>query len=103
MAKRRKKMKWNDRRMVPYWVLSAIVALILFAFLTGNRSLFKLYALREEVIQLREQRDSLEKQNLQLREEIEKLQRDLEFIEQRARDKYNLKRKNEEVFKVVPE
>lgn len=37
-------------------------------------------------------------QNQQLREEIDKLQKDDEYIEKLAREKYNMKKESEEVY-----
>jgi cell division protein FtsB len=93
----------NRQKRLPLIVLGVIVLLLSFAFLTGSKSLFNLYSLYQERNELLQEKERLEAENKQLKEEIEKLQNDVEYIEKMAREKYNLKREDEEVYKVTPE
>lgn len=77
--------------------------LILFAFLNGNKSLMTLYSLYETRRELIEQKEQLQKENEQLLKEIDRLKNDINYLEKVAREKYNLKRDDEEVYQVVPE
>ncbi len=90
-------------KYLPLWILVAVFLLIVTAFFTGNKSVFDLYALYKERNELLEEKQKLESENQRLQEEIKKLQNDLEYIEKVAREKYNLKRDDEEIYKVVPE
>ncbi|HQU74010.1 MAG TPA: septum formation initiator family protein [Calditrichia bacterium] len=87
----------------PLWTGVAIITILVVAFFTGNRSLVDLYRLRQEISRLQEEKSALEKRNAELLDEIERLQNDPNFIEQKARIEYNLKRPEEDVYKVVPE
>lgn len=93
----------KKHKRLPWIVLGTVLLLLLFAFFTGGKSLFNLYSLYDERNQLIRDKERLEAENKQLKEEIEKLRKDMEYIEKVAREKYNLKRDDEEVFKVVPE
>lgn len=90
-------------KYLPLWILVAVFLLIVTAFFTGNKSVFDLYVLYKERNELLEEKQRLESENQRLQEEIKKLQNDLEYIEKVAREKYNLKRDDEEIYKVVPE
>ncbi len=84
-------------------VLVIVFIFILSFFLSGNKSLFTLYSLYKEEQELIEEKKRLEEKNKQLQEKIKKLEDDIDYIEKVAREKYNLKKENEDVYKVVPE
>ena len=95
VLKKRKRLLWL--------IFAAVLLLLSFAFLTGGKSLFNLYSLYQERNELLLEKQRLEAENQRLKEEIEKLQKDMEYIEKVAREKYNLKRDDEEVYKITPE
>jgi cell division protein FtsB len=84
------------------WVLGIIVTIILVIFLSGNRSLIKLYSLHNQKQNLEKQKEAVIKQKQQLEEEIEKLKNDDEHLEEEARKTYNMKKEKEEDYRVVP-
>ncbi len=92
---------WN--RKTARWILLLLLLLTASIFFTGPNSVFKLYMLYQEREQLRKEKEALLKENRQLKETIKKLESDLEYIEKVAREKYNLKKKNEEIYLVKPE
>ncbi|GEM_PF-3085725 len=100
-AKRSRKSTRKQHRLT-FWIIGGIVLLILFAFLSGNKSLITLYSLYETRRELIEQKEQLQKENEQLLKEIERLKHDLNYLEKVARENYNLKRDDEEVYQVVP-
>ena len=71
------------------------VAWLLFAPGTGVYSLIKL---RSKSSELELQTQALMKSNEELRAEIERLKHDQAYLEQVAREKYGLLKKNERVF-----
>jgi cell division protein DivIC len=85
------------------WVIAGIIIFILVAFLTGNKSLFKLYFLHQQKQELQKQKEELLDQNAQLKDEIKKLQTDDKYIEKIARERYNMKKKDEDVYVVEPQ
>jgi cell division protein FtsL len=90
-------------KYLPLWIVAIFVLIFFIAFFTGNKSVFDLYSLRRERNALVEEKNRLEEENKRLQKEIKKLQNDIEYIEKVAREKYNLKRKDETIYKVIPE
>ena len=84
-------------------ILVAFFAIIFYAFLTGNKSVLKLYTLHQERNELVTEKERLIVENKELEEEIQKLQTDKRYIEEVARKKYNFKKKNEEVISIKAE
>lgn len=68
---------------------------LLFAPGTGVYSLLKL---RNKAIQLEKQNEALMSTNEQLQAEIDRVKNDKDYLEQIAREKYGLLKKNEQVF-----
>jgi len=84
------------------WVLLAIGVLLIVVFFTGSQSLIKLYQLKEQEAHLRKLRQSYIQQNDSLEQEIHRLKNDVEYQEKVAREKFNMKKKGEEVYIVEP-
>jgi cell division protein FtsB len=105
-AKKRKAIRYRQQtpkgKRVLRWIIGIIILVILFIFLSGNRSLIKLYSLHLENDKLEQQREELLRRQKDLEIEIDKLKNDPEHIEGVAREKYNMKKENEEVHIVEP-
>lgn len=78
--------------------LLGITILLLFVFFTGSKSVFKLYFLHKENTSLLQHQRDLENEIEELKEEIEKLEKDKEYQVKVAREEYNMKKENEEVI-----
>lgn len=81
-------------------LIGIIILILLFIFFTGNRSLFKLYSLYNQKNTLDKQKESLIKENQEIKEEIEKLENDDKYIEKLAREKYNMKKEGEDIYHI---
>jgi len=80
-----------------------IVFLIGFiTFFTGPRSLIHLYLLYNKREKLRLQKQLLLQEKQQLQAEAHRLETDSQYILRIAREKYNLKKKNEKIIVVKP-
>ena len=93
----------GPRRGLGVLILVAFLAVFLYAFFAGNKSVLKLYSLHQERNELITERERLTVENKELEEEIQKLQTDKRYIEEVARKKYNFKKKNEEVISIKAE
>ncbi|MGR0482092.1 MAG: FtsB family cell division protein [Candidatus Electronema sp. V4] len=84
-------------------ILSAAFLLSLFflAF-TPGRSLRSLRQVRQQAEAVAEENKTLLRQTMQLAEEIRLLQHDERHLEQLAREKYGMLKKNEEVYYYEP-
>jgi cell division protein FtsB len=90
-------------RKIIRWIVAIVILVILFIFLSGNRSLFKLYSLRLDKNKLQQQKQDLIERQKNLETEIDKLENDPDYIEKKAREKYNMKKEYEEVYIAEPE
>lgn len=102
MALIRRKPKKKLTQLQENRLLKVVIVLIVVAFLwllfapgTGVYSLMKM---RSRTAALEQQTESLIKSNEDLRAEIERLKNDEAYLEQVAREKYGLLKKNERVF-----
>lgn len=93
----------GSRRGLGVLLLVSFFSIFLYAFFTGNKSVLKLYSLHQERNELITEKERLIVENEKLEEEIQKLQTDKRYIEEVAREKYNFKKKNEEVISIKPE
>ncbi len=62
--------------------------------------MIKLFSLRQDRNQLLQQKERLLRQNDSLQKEIEKLKHDNEYLEKIAREKYNMKKDKEEIYRI---
>jgi len=94
--------KTNRRSGLWRWVLAAVFVVVFVAFFTGSKSILKLFALQQEKEKLENKKQELVQENEALKNEIEKLKKDEKYIEKVAREKFNMKKKDEEVYLVEP-
>ena len=76
---------------------------LIIIFIFGDHGLIKLYKIKSQrkkvqnhIIQLREEREKR-------KEEKNKIENDLDYIEKIAREKYKMVKPGEKIFKVVPQ
>ena len=100
---RRKSRKKKNPLSYVRWIVLAVFLLLLYVFFTGPKSLLVLYDFYQERNELILEKQMLEAENERLLKEVERLQSDLKAVEKVAREKYNMKKDDEEVFKVIPE
>ncbi len=83
-------------------VLSVLLFLLL-AFLFADRGMVKYWQARDERDQLLREIRELKVRKKQLLLEKELLEKDMQYIEKVAREKYNMKKKGEKVYEVPPD
>lgn len=83
-------------------LLRITVVLVAIAFLwvlfSPGAGVFALLRHRSELKELQQQTITLEEENERLQKEIDRLQNDTEYLEEIAREKYGLVRKNELIY-----
>ncbi|MGW8194287.1 MAG: FtsB family cell division protein [Desulforhopalus sp.] len=87
----------QERRLLRILVFLLLLAILWISFAPGS-GLFTYLAKRSELKELRQQTARIERQNVHLQEEIDRLHNDKEYLEKIARKEYGLLRKNEQVF-----
>ena len=78
-----------------------IVTLILGFILFNKHGLWRLASLRQEQAQLNEQVIELRARAESLRSDVNRLETDMAYTEQLAREKYRMVRRGEKVFRVI--
>jgi len=77
-------------------------ALLLYLFLGGSDGFYAQYRMSREVRSLRNENMRLRMQNERMRAHIVRLQRDMDYIERVARERYGMARPSERVYRVLP-
>jgi len=91
----------SKKRGMGILALSAFL-ILLFLLSIGNRGFIHQFRTWHNRARLREEIEILKSVRMELEEEKKKLE-DPEVIERIAREKYGMARKNEKVYRVVPE
>ncbi len=96
----RKGQEGNRHDAKVLWTLGVVVALLflLWVFFAPGRGFFHYRKLQREIAALTEENARLETKNVELSEDIKRLQSDDAYLEEVARKKHGLLKKNETVF-----
>lgn len=96
--RKREEDELHDRKMM--WLLGSVVAIffLLWILFAPGRGFFHYLKLHREIAALTEENSRLEAKNVELTEDIKKLQSDNAYLEKVAREKHGLLKKNEMVF-----
>jgi cell division protein FtsB len=92
----------KQKKSQTQWIYFAIFISVLAIVSPGRRGLWNQVKLRQKEYQLRQEIKELQARKAKLEEEIKKLE-DPKVIEQIAREKYGMAKKDEKVYRVVPE
>ena len=99
MAKKQSKKRTGKK---PYRIIIPVVAVILLIiiFIPGSHGTLQWYTSQQEKNQLLDDMQTLKARKAQLDSERILLQNDNAYIEKIAREKYNMKKKGEKVFRI---
>ncbi|MBM4287786.1 MAG: septum formation initiator family protein [Deltaproteobacteria bacterium] len=87
-----------------FWLAMLLVSLAIGSFLFfGDKGLYHLYQLRQELEQLLQANLALRDENERLVNIIERLQNDQDFIQDTIRQELNYIKRNEIIYQLVPE
>lgn len=100
--RKREEGEQQDKKMM--WLLGSVVALffLLWILFAPGRGFFHYLKLQREISTLSEENARLEARNVELTADIKRLQSDNAYLEQVAREKHGLLKKNEMVFEFDP-
>jgi len=88
-----------QRRSLLITFLLLCLCLALWIVLAPRYSAYNYYKAKESIARLKAENIELRESNLALRQEIDRLKKDHEYLEKVAREKYGLIRKNEMIYK----
>jgi cell division protein FtsB len=96
--RKRQEERRHDAKML--WTLGAVTALLflLWVCFAPGRGFFHYRKLQREISALTEENARLETKNVELSQDIKRLQSDDAYLEEVARKKHGLLKKNETVF-----
>lgn len=94
------KLNKREQRALRLLVLVVIVVGLLFLLFAPGRGLLPYQRLKKEVRALVQENKALQQRNIELAAEIERLKHDDAYLEQLARQKYGMLKKNEEVYEL---
>jgi len=100
----RKKPEDNRQEKRMLWSLGVIVAVffLLWIFFAPGRGYFHYRKLQTEITALTQENSQLETKNAELTKDIKRLQSDDTYLEEVARKKHGLLKKNETVYEFDP-
>jgi cell division protein FtsB len=100
----RKQQEDNRRNNKTLWFLGALVVVffLLWILFAPGRGFLHFLKLRKEIAALTEENSRLEARNVELSEDIKRLRSDDKYLEEVARKKHGLLKKNETVFEFEP-
>ena len=89
----------SDRNKKRFISVSVIAFILVAAFLLfSTNGIFRYYRLKKNLETIRMANEELRQENQVLKEEIDKIQNDPEYLEEVARKKFGLIKKNELIF-----
>jgi len=94
---KKKLTQLQENRLLKIIIALIVVAVIWLLFAPGT-GVYSLVKMRSRTAALEQQTEALMQTNEELRAEIERLKNDEAYLEQVAREKYGLLKKNERVF-----
>ena len=90
----------REKRALRRIILAVIVLSLLFLVFAPGRGLLSHRKMKKEIQALVRDNRTLQHRNVELAEEIERLKNDEAYLEQFARGKYGMLKKNEEVYEL---
>ena len=103
MKKRKQSKKIDSTKILRLLISLGVMVIIYFLFFHGPRSVVQYIKQTSYKKSLQKDIQSLEQEKKSLEKEASRLKNDLDYIEKIAREKYNMKKKDEKVYKIIKE
>jgi cell division protein FtsB len=94
----RHKFSSLEKKQLSYASLFLALLLLLWIVFAPNRGIVALYMAKKEILRLQEENRRLAGENKVLQEEINKLQDDPAYLEEKARKEYGMLKENEVLY-----
>lgn len=103
-AVKKQKRKTKPKKNFGKILFSLILAVSIIAmFVLGPRNIFQYYSNKREKARLQDDIEALKLKKAKLDSELTHLTDDPQYLEKIAREKYNMKKKGEKVYKIIKE
>ncbi len=100
---KRKKTNFSFSPIKKFLVMGISIVIIYFLFFAGSHGVIQYLRQKSHKHALMQEIDTLKVQKTKLKNESKRLKNDLDYIEKIAREKYNMKKKDEKVYKIIKE
>ena len=94
----RQKFSSLDKKQLPYIGLFLAFLLLLWIVFAPNRGIYALHKAKQEIFRLQSENEKLAAKNKELQEEIDRLQDDPTYLEEKARKDYGMLKENEMLY-----
>ena len=88
----------QEKKLLSYISLFFLILLLLWIIFAPNRGMLSLYKTKKEIQRLQAENNNLEEKNKALQEEIDRLQNDPAYLEEKARKEYGMLKENEVLY-----
>lgn len=88
----------REKKQLPYIGVFLLILLLLWIVFAPDRGILALYKSNKEIQRLQAENAKLEQENMVLQEEINRLQNDPAFLEEKARKEYGMLKDNEVLY-----
>ncbi len=92
------KFSKREKKQLPYIGIFFVILLLLWIFFTPNRGILALFRSQKEIEKLQTENKRLEQEKMALQEEINRMQNDPAFLEEKARKEYGMLKENEVLY-----
>ncbi len=96
--RRNQRLTSKEQKTLNRVIIGAVVFGVLFLLFAPGRGFFAYRNLKKEVQALNQENKILHQNNVKMAQEIERLKHDDAYLEQLAREKFDLLKKNEELY-----
>lgn len=101
MQQQRQSFNRREQRVLARVVLAMLLLALLLLALMPGRSLYSYLRVQGKISAVAADNERLLQETAQLRHGVHRLQHDLKYLEQIAREKYNMLKPNEEVYYIT--
>ncbi len=103
--KKKKKTRSFSIKKLPGKIIIAVASLLILIliFFSGSRNSYQYFKVQKDKAVLEDEIKQLQLKKSELDSELTRLNSDPDYIEKIAREKYNMKKKGEKVYKVLKE
>ncbi len=102
-TKSKNNKKVSNKNLFKILIGITLFIVIYYLFFSGPRSIIQYIKQTSYKNSLKQEIQKLQKEKNELQKESDRLKNDLDYIEKIAREKYNMKKKDEQVYKIIKE
>jgi len=103
VQKKQSRKSTNSQKYGKAFVILIVLGAIVALFVVGPRNIFQYYQAGQDKSRLQREIKELKLKKARLDSELTLLANDPDYLEKLAREKYNMKKKGERIYKIIKE